>query len=151
MNLSSYPTRRPASARYSTLSPAVYDLRAANSVLSPAFILPEQFYNRPSQSAASNGPPALMLATLEDALLCFQRQFTSAKKRDQRLAREAEAWIFDNDACWPFSCVNICSALDIDIEYLRLQVKKLQQRRSVVATPGRPRIVDLSNLAKLAA
>lgn len=151
MNLSSYPTRRPASARYTTLSPALYDLRATNSVLQPAFVLPVQFYNRPSQTDASHGPSALMLAILEDAMSCVQRQFTSTKKRNQRLAREAESWIFDNDSSWPFSCANICSTLDIDIAYLRLQVKKLRQRHLAVATPERPRIIAMPNPAKLAA
>ncbi|MBI3246996.1 MAG: hypothetical protein HYZ50_10885 [Deltaproteobacteria bacterium] len=151
MNLSSYPTHRPASARSTRLSPSFGNVRAANSVLVPAFILPEQFYNRPSQSAASYGPSALMLAILEDALSCVQRQFASTKKRNQRLAREAESWIFDNDSSWPFSCANICSTLDIDIAYLRLQVKKLRQRHPAVATPERPRIIAMPNPAKLAA
>ncbi len=151
MNLSSQSTHRPATARHAVLSPSLYDLRAAHSFLPPAFVLPEQFYHRPAQADASNGPTALMLATLEDALLCIQRQFTSAKKRDQRLAKEATAWIFSNDTCWPFACANICNTLGIDLDYLRLKVQKLTQARLATETPQQAQSAALTAQVKLAA
>ena len=36
-----------------------------------------------------------------------------------RLFREAENWILDNDREWLFSFINICDALTIDPQYLR--------------------------------
>lgn len=148
MNLSSQATHRPATARHAVLSPSLYDLRAAHSFFPPAFVLPEQFYHRPGHIDASNGPSALMLAILEDALLCIQRQFTSAKKRDQRLAKEATAWIFNNDTRWPFACANICNTLGIDLDYLRLKVQKLTQKRLDAVTPQRARSATLATHAR---
>jgi hypothetical protein len=109
------------------LSPFLYDLGAASQALPPATILPEQFYSSPSAPDTGRGEVALMRAVLEDAIGCFQKQMHDSGRRVQRLAREAEEWLFTDDHRWPFSFVNICAVLGLEPEYVRLGLKRWRQ------------------------
>lgn len=110
------------------LSPFLYDLGAASQALPPATILPEQFYSSPAGTDTGRGEVALMRAVLEDAIGCFQKQSVKSGRRAQRLAKEAEEWLFTDDPHWPFSFVNICAVLGLDPGYLRLGLKRWRQR-----------------------
>ncbi|MGH7964910.1 MAG: hypothetical protein ACRERD_24365, partial [Candidatus Binatia bacterium] len=70
---------------------------------------------------------ALMRAVLTDAINCFQRRFVSNKQRDQRLATEAEEWLFADDHYQPFSFVHICAVLGLEPAYIRLGLKRWEQ------------------------
>ena len=85
---------------------------------------------RPRVAALDHGDFALMCAVLEDALKCFQHQLLPDSKREQRLAQEAEEWLFADDAGWPFSFVNVCSALDLNPERVRLGLSRWRHRES---------------------
>jgi hypothetical protein len=61
----------------------------------------------------------LMLAVLEDAVVCFQDNLTAVTPRKQSLFREAEEWIFDEDKFYLFSFDNICEGLALDPNYVR--------------------------------
>lgn len=98
-----------------------------NPELSPAAVLPEQFYGPPRGAAHTCSEVALMRAVLDDALHCFQKQFVTDGRRTQRLAKEAEAWLFSDDDRWPFSFVNVCRALGLEPEYLRRGLKGWRQ------------------------
>ena len=60
-----------------------------------------------------------MLAVLLDAVESFQKYALLQDKYSNRLFRETEAWILEEDQEWPFSFINICDALEIDSRYLR--------------------------------
>ena len=60
-----------------------------------------------------------MSAVLLDAVECFQKYLLLHDEYSNRLFREAENWILDNDREWLFSFINICDALTIDPQYLR--------------------------------
>jgi len=62
---------------------------------------------------------SLMLAVLLDAVESFQKYALLQDKYSNRLFRETEAWILEEDQEWPFSFINICDALEIDSRYLR--------------------------------
>lgn len=109
------------------LSPFLYDLGAATRTLPPAAVLPEQFHGSPVGAHAVRGEVALMRAVLEDAIECFQKQSRKNGRRAQRLAREAEEWLFTDDQQWPFSFLNICYVLDIDPGYIRRGLKQFQK------------------------
>jgi hypothetical protein len=68
-----------------------------------------------------------MRAVLVDAVECFQQQAGAPLPEARRLAREAEQWLFTNDARWPFSFVNICMVLGLDVEYLRRGLRRWGQ------------------------
>jgi hypothetical protein len=92
--------------------------------LQPEHVLPSQLDRRtlllPEQR--------LMLAVLEDAVSCMQRYAHPTRRRERRVLTEAQQWIFSDDESWPFSCVNVCAALDIDLAYLRLGLVRWADR-----------------------
>jgi hypothetical protein len=103
---------------------------------------------------------ALMLAVLEDAMLCYQNVSHSRERA------MAETWLFDQDADGPFAFENVCHVLGVNPGYLRrgLRRKRIEQlegaetkrlvRRSPVTNKSRisaapPRRVS-ANLPRLA-
>ena len=64
----------------------------------------------------------LMLAVLQGAVECFKEY-----AEHDRLFKEAEEWIFEDDHDWPFSFINICQAVDMNPKYLRKGLLHLRQ------------------------
>jgi hypothetical protein len=146
-----YTKAGPRSRRRTGLPLLLYDLAAASQALSPAVVLPEQFAT-PVKPWRASGEAELMRAVLEDALHCFQQSRTAtAKRRTQRLAREAESWFFSDDTRWPFSFVNICAVLGLDPEYIRLGLKRWCQHGPLVSRKVRRRTVACAKPLKIAA
>jgi hypothetical protein len=135
-----HPSPRP------TLSPFLYDLGAATRALPLAAVLPEQFHGAPTGVDTSRGEIALMRAILEDAIHCFQKQSQKSGRRAQRLAQEAEAWLFTDNTRWPFSFLNICHVLGIDAGYIRRGLKQWKEAHTnltLTATPAEGSQSDL--------
>ncbi len=129
------------------LSPLLYDLGAATRTLPPATILPEQFYGFPAHCRASSGEIALMRAVLTDAIECFQKQSLKSGRRPQRLAREAEDWLFRDEHHWPFSFVNICGVLGIDPAYIRRGLKRWREENIPDLSAERRVVVGMGPLS----
>jgi hypothetical protein len=104
--------RRPASARRG----AEYERPSYASALA------EEFFDSRVKLAAVCPETALMYAVLEDAFLCFQKQFEPEPWFAQR-AREAEDWFFNDDSHWLFSFVSVCAALGMEPKYIRTKLK----------------------------
>lgn len=62
----------------------------------------------------------LMLAVLEDAIMCFQRYLHAKRPKEQRLHREADSWVFDKADTRTFSFENICMVCGLEPDYLRM-------------------------------
>lgn len=101
----------------------------------PTAFLPEQYYGTGQSARKLRGEAALMSAVLEDAIHCFRKQFVKKGRRVQRLAREAEEWLFSDDDRWPFSFLNICAVLGLDPGYVRKGLARW--RRQVPPVPRR--------------
>lgn len=94
-------------------------------------LLPEQFFASSPEAEKGRGERALMRAVLEDAIFCFQTYRDAPRRSERRLAHEAEAWVWAEDYRWPFSFCNICQALGLNPDYIRLGLKRwIQQGRS---------------------
>lgn len=104
--------RQPASARRT----AAYERPSEGTVL------PEQFFDSRIKLAAVCPETALMYAVLEDAFLCFHKQFEGDERFIKR-AREAEDWFLSDDSRWLFSFVSVCDALGLAPEYIRKRLK----------------------------
>jgi hypothetical protein len=87
-----------------------------------AGLLPEKFFDFRVKLAAVCPETALMYAVLEDAFLCFHKQFR-ADRRFVPCAREAEDWFFRDDSRRPFSFVSICDALGLEPHYIRKKLR----------------------------
>ena len=86
--------------------------------LSEADILAsQQYYDH--ETSGRQPERSLMSAVLLDAVECFQKYLLLHDEYSNRLFKEAENWIVDNDREWLFSFINICDALAIDPHYLR--------------------------------
>jgi hypothetical protein len=83
---------------------------------------PEEFFDSGIKLAAVCPETALMYAVLEDAFLCFQKQFGTEQRFVQR-AREAEEWFLSDDSRWLFSFVSVCGALGLEPEYIRKKLR----------------------------
>jgi len=62
---------------------------------------------------------SLMLAVLLDTAECFQKYALLRDEYTNRVFRDTEDWIFQDNHEWPFSFINICEALGIDPQYFR--------------------------------
>ena len=94
--------------------------------LSEADILAsQQYYDH--ETSGRQPERSLMSAVLLDAVECFQKYLLLHDEYSNRLFREAENWILDNDREWLFSFINICDALTIDSHYLRKGLLRWKQ------------------------
>jgi hypothetical protein len=87
--------------------------------LEPETILPVQYSTRVGIGASRQPEKRLMLAVLEEAVRTFQGCASARSRRGQRLFAEAEVWFASEDTDWPFSYVNICDALGLEVSALR--------------------------------
>jgi hypothetical protein len=62
----------------------------------------------------------LLWAILEDAIGTYMKHATATGRRGNRLFREVEEWIMQDDPTWLCSFVSICHILGLDPAYLRL-------------------------------
>lgn len=81
----------------------------------------------------------LMLAVLEDAIVCFQDNLGATCKRKQLLYAEAEEWILDGDKSYLFSFENVCEALNFDPAYLRHGLMRWKVSRLLKSNKEQPR------------
>jgi hypothetical protein len=126
-----------------------YEIAIANLAASAA-VLPAQLLPRPVVTTESPGVFTLMEAILKDAIKCFQKRFTHHGQRAQRLAEEAKAWLFSDEYDWPFSCVNICAVLGIEVETLRQELNREGGQQSVCGPYKRRRRILLRPKRRLA-
>jgi hypothetical protein len=104
-----------------------------------ANILPEEFFDTRIKLATVGPEAALMYAVLEDAFLCFQKQFEMERWRIQR-GRQAEEWFFSDDFRWLFSFVSVCDVLGLQPQFIRMKLRRwsqshldtLERRRNVL-------------------
>jgi hypothetical protein len=103
-----------------------------------------QYYPAPAASPYHH----LLLAILEDAIHCFQRNFAVKDGPRRALFRETEEWLFDSDGTAFLSCPMVCETLGINSAQLRrylrewhlrmkagLQAPRFVRCRSVPADP----------------
>lgn len=82
-------------------------------------IVPSQYFDRIRSEESAQPEKRLILAVMENAIATFQKSIYGATRRQRRLLRETEEWIYSDEVSWPFSFENICASLDIEADYLR--------------------------------
>lgn len=92
-------------------------------------ILPSQFFGERKNKEALEPEKQLMLAVLTDAVRCYQVGCDAQKTSRIRAFREAEEWLFSNQGYGPFSCENVCYALNISPDYFRKMLRKWRVQR----------------------
>jgi hypothetical protein len=87
-------------------------------------MLPAQFFRELRGRAAYGGERRLIIAVLEDAINCFQKNLFAMDNRGRRLFRETEGWVMSADRDLPFAFENICEFLSLDAEYIRRGLRR---------------------------
>ena len=92
-----------------------------NSFFEPDILTSHQYFQLFRHKAHFDPEEKLMFAVLTDAIECFQKYYgANVPHRYRRLFSEADAWVSKRDNTWPYSFENICEALNIDPNYLRM-------------------------------
>jgi hypothetical protein len=89
------------------------------AVFQPDILISAQYLATYRRRFHLNPEQVLMLAVLEDAIICFQDHVAATCKRKRLLHLEAEEWILDEDRSYLFSFENICDSLGFEPTYLR--------------------------------
>ena len=130
-------TRTQAHVPARAYTPVLNMITAPPYELSPAAVLPEQFYDAARAGRHESGAVALIRAMLDDALACYQNLGSAKGRRNQRIANEAEAWLFSDEDHWPFAFVNVCAALGIEPGYVRRGLKRWRRASLTQSRPQR--------------
>ena len=115
-----------------------------SSLFTPDSLVPSQFFDRLRRNTEHYGERRLMVAVLEDAIDVYRKRCGSRDHRSQALFHDAEAWIDADERDWLFSFENICTALDIDPDYVRRGLRAWKARcnstarQQVVFLPASP-------------
>lgn len=80
----------------------------------------------------------LLLAILEDAVICFQKYAFAKDQRGRELFLDAEAWIMSNVNEGLFSFTSVCDHLGVAASYVRQGL--LEWRRQMAANKRRGNI-----------
>lgn len=91
----------------------------ALAIFQPDILIETQYQSTYRRRFHLDPERVLMLAVLQDAVVCFQEHVQSTCKRKQAMHRDAQDWILNRDQSYPFSFENVCEALGYDAEYLR--------------------------------
>ena len=89
-------------------------------------VQPEKFFDYQISLAKVCPETALMYGVLEDAFLCFHKQF-EVDGQPNRQAQQAEQWFFRNDSNWLFSFASVCNALGLEPNIIRQGLRHWNQ------------------------
>jgi len=98
-----------------------------DALLEPDVILPRQFLSKRNETAT--GERYLLVAVLDDAVHCFQKNLFARGNQQRRLFRDAEQWVFGGAVNPPFSFEGVCRILDLDPEYIRGGLRRWRDRQ----------------------
>lgn len=109
--------------------PARAPARSAGVDLEPETVLPSQFFSGLQIDASLQAEKRLMLAVLEDAVGTFQKHVAARDRRGEALFTETEEWFASDEVEWPFSFVNVCHALGLEVSYMRTGLWRWRDRQ----------------------
>ncbi len=91
----------------------------ALAVFQPDILITVQYLSTYRRRFHLQPEQELMLAVLQDAVVCFQDNVTAVTSRKRALFREAEEWILNDDKSYLCSFDNICESVGLNPAYLR--------------------------------
>jgi hypothetical protein len=98
------------------------------SLFQPDTIAPAEYFDGFKRKSALEPERELVLALLEDAVLCFQKYLHSTREKEQRLFADTEEWLFGDDREWPLSFLNVCDLLGLEPGYVRKGLAQWKQK-----------------------
>ena len=113
-----------------------------NSIFQPDSVAAAQFDDTMQRSIPLEPEKKLMLAVLEDAVMCFQDNLLTRDRKKRQLFEETELWLFQERSDRLFAFENVCRELNLDPHYVRRgltrwQESHLNQQSAVASTHHR--------------
>ncbi len=109
------------------------------ALFQPDILIPSQYLATHQRRFHQEPEKILMLALLEDAIVCFQDNLGATCKRKKALFEDVEKWILTEDGSYIFSFENICDVLGFDASYLRNGMIRWKQLALAGAQVKEPR------------
>ena len=91
----------------------------ALAIFQPDILVENQFQLTYRRRFHLDPERVLMLAVLQDAVVCFQDNVAATCKRKRLMHLDAEEWFMNEDRSYLFSFENVCEALGYDASYMR--------------------------------
>ena len=110
--------------------------RQKNLVSQLGQVLADQFFGDLRRRAAAEGEHHLLVAVLEDATNCFQKNVLAEDKRGRALFEEAEEWLMEEDTGAPFSFREVCETLGLNPIRIRAGLRAWQAREAHKVVSG---------------
>jgi hypothetical protein len=101
-----------------------------NPLFQPDSVAPAQFEETMHRAVPLEPEKRLMIAVLEDAVMCFQDNLFTRDKKKKQLFVETEEWLFEERSDRLFSFESLCRSLDLDPYYVRQGLRAWQESRS---------------------
>jgi hypothetical protein len=124
-----------------TMSASVFSIQDTGRLFEPDALLPAQFYAISKNNQYREPERRLMVAILEDAVVCLLIDLNRCNFRQRKQYEEAKDWVTtDEESDWIFSFRNICEVLGMDPSYLRrglIRQTMTGRKRSRNAMSGR--------------
>ena len=113
-----------------------------DSLLQPDTLLPAQYLETIRRENHLDPEKMLMLAVLEDGVICFQKYISTRDEKEKRLLSEAEEWLLmeQNGEDWLFSFDNVCETLGLNPGYIREGLLRWRHHRLRERDQVRPRV-----------
>jgi hypothetical protein len=111
----------------------------AEALFQPDILIQSQYHATHQRRFHQEPEKVLMLALLEDAIVCFQDNFGADDRRKKALFEDAEQWILGRDSTYIFSFENICDVLGLDAAYLRDGLMRWKQTAQASRQPREQR------------
>jgi hypothetical protein len=90
-------------------------------------VMPSQFH-APASESWWPGEKRLMLAVLTDAIEVLTKGARANGPRRECLFEETVEWLADDDTKWPYSFVNVCAGLGLDVAAVRSALGRRRTR-----------------------
>lgn len=95
-------------------------------------------FEKEQRRTVREGEERLMMAILEDAVLCFQQYALSTRPREKRRFEEAEEWFLDKESDYIFSFQFICETLGFHPDHIRRGLMAWKEARCKVTAIRAP-------------
>jgi hypothetical protein len=100
-----------------------------NSIFQPDSLATAQFEDTIHRATPLEPEKKLLLAVLEDAVMCFQDNLFARERKKRQLFEETEEWIFTERSERLFAFEGLCHSLNLDPHYIRHGLRQWQESR----------------------
>ena len=112
------------------------------SLFQPDILLPIQYLETLRKKTFLEPEKHLMLAVLQDAVDCFQKNIFARDRQRKKLFYEAQDWLLAENGEGGFSFQNTCEALGLSPGYVRQGLMRWKRRK--LQTRAKPKLSRIS-------